>query len=72
MRDPERIPKILKALEILWKKFPDQRLGQLLENYVFFQGERGDRTSVRLFYQEDDLTENILKKKLKEIDERHG
>ena len=62
MRDPKRIKRILKLLEKLWLKSPDQRLGQLLENYVFFQGQRGDLTSVRLFYQEDDITEKILKK----------
>jgi len=65
MRDKKRIKRILKLLEELWKKYPDQRLGQLLENYVFFQGERGDSTSVRLFHQQDDLTEKILKEKLK-------
>ena len=65
MRNPKRIPKILKLLEQLWNKSTDQRLGQLLENYVFYRGERGDRTSVKLFYQEDDETERILKEILK-------
>jgi hypothetical protein len=60
MRDPKRIDKVLAALGKLWKKHPDQRLGQLLENYVFFEGERGDKTSVRMFYQEDDKTLKIL------------
>ena len=32
MRDPERIPKILEKIRILWEKNPDWRLGQLLEN----------------------------------------
>ena len=52
--------EILKLLRKLWKKHPDQRLGQLLENYVFFAGQRGDLTSVRLFYQEDLRTLAIL------------
>ena len=56
MRDPKRIDEILKELEILWKKYPDQRLGQILENYVLFNGRRGDNTSVKLFYQEDSDT----------------
>ena len=47
-------------LEQLWLEFPDQRLGQLLENYVFVNGERGDDTSVALFYQEDDETEERI------------
>ena len=49
MRDEKRIGKILKELEKVWKTYPDQRLGQILENYVFFEGERGDTTSVKLF-----------------------
>lgn len=52
--------KILKLLRKLWKKHPNQRLGQLLENYVFYQGQRGDTTSVRLFFQQDTETLNIL------------
>jgi len=30
MRDPERIARILKLVEIVWKKVPDWRLIQLL------------------------------------------
>ena len=62
MRDPKRIQIILKKLEKIWEKYPDMRLGQLLENYVFFGGQRGDKTSVALFYQEDSLTEELLDK----------
>lgn len=61
MRDPNRIREICAELEYLWNKYPDWRLGQLLENYIFFQGQRGDRTSVRLFFQEDDETLDYLK-----------
>lgn len=44
----------------MWDKYPEQRLGQLLENYVFTSGERGDRTSRAMFYQEDeDTLENL-------------
>ncbi len=32
MRPIERIPKILKRLEEVWKKNPDLRLGQLISN----------------------------------------
>lgn len=64
MRDPNRIPIILKELENLWEKNTDMRLGQLLENYVFFKGTRGDNTSVKLFYQEDDETLTLIKKRL--------
>lgn len=50
MRDPERIERILRMLESLWKKYPDQRLGQLLGNWVF----------INLWNQEDDITEERL------------
>lgn len=52
--------EILKLLRKLWEKHPTQRLGQLLENYVFFAGQRGDLTSVRLFFQEDLRTLAII------------
>jgi uncharacterized protein YihD (DUF1040 family) len=32
MRNPKRIPKILKRLQKIWEKNPDLRLGQLIEN----------------------------------------
>jgi len=60
MRDPKRIDRILDKIRILWNTHDQQRLGQILENYVFFRGKRGDNTSVALFYQEDTDTEHIL------------
>lgn len=60
MRDEERIERILRKIEELWHLFPDQRFGQILENYVFNGGERGDKTSVSLFYQWDSTTEKKL------------
>lgn len=32
MRDPERIPHVLKEIERIWKRHPDTRLGQLMCN----------------------------------------
>jgi len=32
MRDPARIPRIMKKLSKLWKRYPDMRLNQLLIN----------------------------------------
>ncbi len=60
MRDPERIKRICEKLEKLWLQHSDMRLGQLLENFVFTHGYRGDVTSLALFYQEDDETEKKL------------
>ena len=55
MRDIKRIDKILNQLRRLWMKFPDQRLGQLLDNYVF-----GYKLDSHLFYIEDDIVEERL------------
>ena len=32
MRDPSRIPKVLEAIEKIWRLHPDWRLGQLVCN----------------------------------------
>jgi hypothetical protein len=34
MRDPKRIPRIIKKLEKAWKRSPDQRLGQFISNLI--------------------------------------
>lgn len=52
MREEERIDRICDKIRTLWKKHPDQRLGQLLFNYAW--GEN------RLFYVEDYETEMEL------------
>ena len=53
MRNPKRIPKILKELEKTWLKYPDLRLGQLifnlddaLGNYDLYNVE--DKTLIKL------------------------
>lgn len=45
-------------LQKLWKRFPDQRLGQLLENYAFSPKE--------MWFIEDDWVETRLEMELKE------
>lgn len=54
MRDEKRIDVILNEIGRVWHKYPDQRLGQLLSNYVF-----GHHTDI--FFQEDDTTLENLK-----------
>ena len=55
MRDPERIPEILDKLKEVWEKYPDLRLGQLIDNVV-------GRSPHPLFYIEDkDLVERVKK-----------
>ena len=54
MRDFNRIDEILTDIRTLWINYPDMRLGQLLENFVF--------DTDTMFYQEDDVTYEKLKK----------
>lgn len=56
MRDPNRIPETLKELEILWKRYPDWRLGQLIVNLNRELTLRDDP-----FYLEDDELLKIIK-----------
>ena len=69
MREKERIKRICEKLEKVWNKVPDQRLGQLLENYVFDSGENRGPATCFLFYQEDVKTEKIIDKILGEQDD---
>lgn len=64
MRDPKRIDRILAKLGELWKLYPDQRLGQLIENYVIPTGEMRGPNTCWLFYAEDDVSELNLDKVL--------
>lgn len=52
MRDVNRIDDLLINLRTLWMNYPDMRLGQLLENFIF------DKDT--MFYQEDDVTNEKL------------
>lgn len=54
-RDPERIDRVLDLLGKLWKKQPDQRLGQLLVNAKLPTDNESD-----LFNIEDDKTLVLL------------
>lgn len=39
MRDPDRIPLVLRELERIWQRHPDWRLGQLLSNLAAWAEE---------------------------------
>jgi len=55
MRDPKRIPEVLDEIKKAWERYPDLRLGQLIENIV-------GRSPYPLFYIEDeDLVKRIRK-----------
>jgi len=70
MREQKRIKRICEKLNKVWELVDsDQRLGQLLENYIFDSGKfRGEGTCF-LFYQEDDKTEKILDEILSKINQ---
>jgi len=53
MRDPKRIPRIIKKLEKVWKKHPDYRLGQLVSN-LLGPGPHD------VFFPEDEEWEDLL------------
>ncbi len=55
MRDPNRIPKVLKEIEKIWAQNPDLRLGQLLINATM--NEAGEM--IDFYYMEDG---NLIKK----------
>ncbi len=58
MRNPERIDRILKLVEKVWKKYPDLRLCQLIGN-CFGPGDN--------YQREDDTLEKQLKITYKEV-----
>lgn len=49
MRDPQRIPRLLKDLEGVWRENPDLRLGQMVSNASGFKKKDCDP-----YYMEDD------------------
>jgi len=57
VRDPQRIVVITQLVRLLWEKFPDQRLGQLLNN-IYGPGPHD------LFHIEDDAWERMLRNTL--------
>lgn len=55
MRNPDRILGILELLKRGWQKYPDFRLGQIMDNLKSYMKVE------ELFYVEDDtLTEAII------------
>lgn len=57
-RDPERIEKVLSLVSTFWKKNPDLRLGQIIENIA-------SRSNSHAFYMEDSIVIDWIKKDLK-------
>ena len=60
MRNPERIPEVLKELEEFWKQNPDWRLGQVIANLNYEIMGSNDP-----FYMQDKDLLELLKQKNK-------
>ena len=60
MRNPERIPEVLKELEEFWKQNPDWRLGQVISNLSYEIMGNNDP-----FYMEDKTLLELLRMKNK-------
>ncbi len=76
MREPERIERIIKKLQNLWNKYPDQRFLQLIfnlqEEYALYNDDFGlvgdainGPRAYDHFYLEDTDFENFLDDKIK-------
>lgn len=61
MREQD-IERICHDLERLWKQHPEQRLGQLLENYVFPSTltKQGGRTALTFFQEDEETGKRII------------
>ena len=62
MRNPDRIPEILKELEKFWEQVPDWRLGQVISNCSYELTGNSDP-----FYIEDEALLTLLKNKNKNL-----
>lgn len=60
MKDPKRIPKVLKELEEFWKQNPGWRLGQVISNLNYEIMGNNDP-----FYLEDTDLLELLKQRNK-------
>lgn len=59
MRNPNRIDRILNEIRLIWKQYPDLRLGQLILNVI---------EDPALYYIEDEELVELLKQTyLKEL-----
>jgi uncharacterized protein YihD (DUF1040 family) len=64
VRDQKRIKRILKLLEQIWTKYPDLRLGQLIDNAVVMFSEK----IIDIYELEDSQLEGFLLMYLKKVE----
>ncbi len=68
MRNPDRIPLILKRLENVWKKHSDLRLGQIFVSSDSLLKQKG----INMFALEDDELIDEIEKLFEEIKMKDG
>lgn len=56
MKDLERIPEVLKAIEAIWIKRPDLRFFQLVTNLQF---KLGDKSGDLYYFEDRDLLDEL-------------
>lgn len=62
MRSPERIDEVLTKIKIIWKRFPDLRLMQLLLNVI-------PNGSLAYYVEDEELIKALLNFYLENINE---
>jgi hypothetical protein len=67
MREINRIDRMCEKLREIWHESPDERLGQLIENWIILSGNMRGKNTCWLFYKEDDETEKRMDQSLKEL-----
>ena len=65
MRDVNRIPNAMQRLEVLWRKMPDQRLGQFLSNMLSLYYSETKRDP---FFPEENDFLSVIEKAVQEME----
>ena len=65
MRDVNRIPYAMQRLETLWRKMPDQRLGQFLSNMLSLYYSETKRDP---FFPEENDFLSVIEKAVQEME----
>jgi uncharacterized protein YihD (DUF1040 family) len=58
MKNKNRIPQIIKELERIWKKYPDLRLGQLIQNCfddIYYVEDKELIEGIERFYNDSQM-----------------
>lgn len=56
MRNPERIPRVLKLIEEIWKLQPDARFLQMIHNLTVIYSEQNNNVLNKTVYEKEEST----------------